>query len=75
MAKISFPFAVKYGERFYASHEALEVAESEIDKLVAMGAKVLEKAPKDLGKALEPKPTKVADKKPYKIPTPSKKEK
>ena len=68
MVKVSFPFAVKYGERFYASHKALEVAESEVDKLVAMGAKVLETARKNLEKPLEPKPTKAVAKKPYKIP-------
>ena len=73
MVKVSFPFAVKYGERFYASHKALEVTESEVDKLVAMGAKVLETAHKDLKKPLESKPTKVTAKKPYKIP-PAKKE-
>ena len=75
MVKVSFPFAVKHGGRFYAPHEALEVAEAEAGKLVAMGAKVLEKVPETLKKALEPKPTKSATEKPCKIPVPTKKEK
>lgn len=75
MVKVSFPFAVKHEGRFYAPHEALEVAEAEADKLVTAGAKVLETVSKDLEKALEPKLAKPATKKPYKIPAPAKKEK
>lgn len=75
MAKVSFPFAVKYGEHFYASHEVLDVAESEVDKLVAMGAKALPQGQKTTEKPFEAKPAKLATKKTYKVPAPAKKEK
>jgi hypothetical protein len=46
MAKVAFPFHVLHGGRLRAPHEALEVAETDIKKLVAIGAKVLEISPK-----------------------------
>ena len=69
MVKVSFPFSVKYGGKFHSPSEALEVAENEVDKLVALGAKALGASQKSSEKAQETSPPKSADK------TPSKKEK
>jgi alkanesulfonate monooxygenase SsuD/methylene tetrahydromethanopterin reductase-like flavin-dependent oxidoreductase (luciferase family) len=60
MAKVSFPFAVKYGGKFHTHHETLEVAEQEVDKLVALGAKVVGRSPETIKKvpnADSPKPS------------------
>lgn len=69
MAKVSFPFSVKYGGKFHSPSEALEVAETEVDKLVALGAKVLGMRHKPSEKAQETSPPKSA------VKVPSKKEK
>lgn len=62
MAKVAFPFSVKHGGRFHGSHEPFEVNDSELDKLVAMGAKILEKSPKALESQPESKITVPASK-------------
>lgn len=69
MVKVSFPFSVKYGGKFHSPSEALEVADAEVDKLVALGAKVLGTSQEPSEKAQETSPPKSAAK------TPSKKEK
>ena len=54
MAKIAFPFHVLHGGRLCAPHEALEVAEADVRKLVGLGAKVLEISPKPAQNASKP---------------------
>lgn len=58
MAKVVFPFRVKYEGHFYAPRKAFEVAESEVDKLAAIGAKVVARSTQTLEKV----PEKVAPK-------------
>mgnify|MGYP001009121283 CR=1 FL=1 len=79
MAKVEFPFRVKYGGHFYAPHACFEAKDSDVDKLTALGAKVpVQKqeahesvsSPKPPGKPAG-RPTKSS--KPYKIPSPTKK--
>jgi hypothetical protein len=75
MAKVCFPFRVKHGGRFYAPREPFEVSESEVDKLVKLGAKVVQKdsQPTKTEPKEEPAAKRATKKKPYKIPTPEKK--
>lgn len=51
MAKVVFPFHVIHGGRFYAPHKPFEVAESEVDELIARGAKVVGRSAEALEKA------------------------
>lgn len=53
MAKVVFPFHVIHGGRFYAPHKPFEVAESEVDELIARGAKVVARSAQTLEKASE----------------------
>jgi hypothetical protein len=76
MAKVCFPFRVKHKGRFYASCEPFEVSETEVDKLVKLGAKVVQKDSQPTESARKETSTATkhtAKKKPYKIPTPEKK--
>lgn len=79
MAVLSFPFAVKYKGRWYAPSDSISADDSDLDKLVALGAKVLTQKQEAPETASSPKPPgKPAGRgtrssKPYKIPSPTKK--
>lgn len=41
--KMKFPFEIKYLEEYYSPNEIIEVEEKDVEELVALGGKVLEK--------------------------------
>lgn len=79
MAKVAFPFRVKYEGRFYAPHEVFEAKDEDASKLTDLGAKVSAQKQEAPESASSPKPPwKPAGRgarssKPYKIPSPTKK--
>jgi hypothetical protein len=79
MAVLSFPFAAKYKGRWYAPSASFTADDSDVDKLTAIGAKVLsqkQEAPESISTAKPPwKPAGrgARSSKPYKIPSPTKK--
>ncbi len=53
MTIVSFPFAVKYKGRWYAPSTSISADDSDVDKLVALGAKVVARSANALEKASE----------------------
>ena len=78
MAKVVFPFRVKYEGHFYAPLDTFEAKDEDVSKLTALGAKVSEMSPNASESTSEKKPSKSTQTKatkPYKIPAATKKEK
>lgn len=42
--KMKFPFEIKYLGEYYSPNEIIEVEEKDVEELVALGGKVLEKS-------------------------------
>lgn len=79
MATVEFDHSVKHRGIWYVPHAAIKAAEEELDKLIKMGAKVVEREQQQLqndDKGEKPKVKKAVKNVPYKIPpaSPSKEE-
>lgn len=68
MAFCEFSHTVKYGGAFHAPFKPFEVAENDVEELVALGAKVLPQSREVAQTQSKPKEQKVVKKAPYKIP-------
>ncbi len=42
MAKLIFPFEIKYNDKYYSIGSAVEASEKEVDELLAAGGKLIE---------------------------------